>query len=276
MKKGRLLSIAISALLVLGLAGCGQKQDTTKQSETSKETKKVIKIGASPTPHAEILKDAVKPILAKEGYDLQIVEFTDYVTPNTALDSGELDANFFQHVPYLTQFNKDKHTDLSYTAKVHLEPMGVYSKKIKKLDELKDGATIAIPNDPTNGARALKVLQASGIIKLKDGELVSKLDITENKKNIKITELEAPQLPRVLNDVDAAVINTNYAIPAQLNPLKDAIAIESKDSPYANVIAVRTKDKDQEFVKALSKAVNSPEVKKYIEDKYKGSIIPAF
>ena len=154
--------------------------------------------------------------------------------------------------------------------------MGVYSKKIKKLDELKDGATIAIPNDPTNGARALKVLQASGVIKLKDGDLISKLDITENKKNIKITELEAPQLPRVLNDVDAAVINTNYAIPAGLNPTKDAIAIESKDSPYANVIAVRTKDKDQEFVKALSKAVNSPEVKKYIEDKYKGSIVPAF
>lgn len=276
MKKGRLLSIAISALLVLGLAGCGQKQDTTKQSDTSKETKKVIKIGASPTPHAEILKDAVKPILAKEGYDLQIVEFTDYVTPNTALNDGELDANFFQHVPYLTQFNKDKHTDLSYTAKVHLEPMGVYSKKIKKLDELKDGATIAIPNDPTNGARALKVLQASGIIKLKDGELVSKLDITENKKNIKITELEAPQLPRVLNDVDAAVINTNYAIPAELNPLKDAIAIEAKDSPYANVIVVRTKDKDQAFVQALNKAVNSAEVKKFIEDKYQGSIIPAF
>jgi D-methionine transport system substrate-binding protein len=276
MKKGKILSIAISALLVLGLAGCGQKQDATKQGDTSKATKKVIKIGASPTPHAEILKEAVKPILAKEGYDLQIVEFTDYVTPNTALDSGELDANFFQHVPYLETFNKEKHTDLSYTAKVHLEPMGVYSKKIKKLDELKDGATIAIPNDPTNGARALKVLQAAGVIKLKDGDLISKLDITENKKNIKITELEAPQLPRVLTDVDAAVINTNYAIPAGLNPTKDAIAIEAKDSPYANVIAVRTKDKDQEYIKALSKAVNSPEVKKFIEDKYKGSIIPAF
>lgn len=276
MKKGRILSIAISALLVLGLAGCGQKQDTAKQGDTSKSTKKVIKIGASPTPHAEILKEAVKPILAKEGYDLQIVEFTDYVTPNTALDSGELDANFFQHIPYLETFNKEKHTDLSYTAKVHIEPMGVYSKKIKKLDELKDGATIAIPNDPTNGARALKVLQAAGVIKLKDGDLISKLDITENKKNIKITELEAPQLPRVLTDVDAAVINTNYAIPAGLNPTKDAIAIEAKDSPYANVIAVRTKDKDQEYIKALSKAVNSPEVKKYIEDKYKGSIIPAF
>jgi len=275
MKKGRILSIAISALLVLGLAGCGQKQDAAKQGDASKETKKVIKIGASPVPHKEIL-EVVKPILEKEGYDLQIVEFTDYVTPNTALNDGELDANFFQHIPYLTTFNKEKHTDLAYSAKVHLEPMGVYSNKVKKIEELKDGATIAIPNDPTNGARALKVLQASGLIKLKDGDLVSKLDITENKKNIKITELEAPQLPRVLNDVDAAVINTNYAIEAKLNPTKDAIAIESKDSPYANVIAVRTKDKDQPYVQALTKAINSAEVKKFIEDKYKGSIIPAF
>ena len=275
MKKGRILSIAISALLVLGLAGCGQKQDTAKQGDASKETKKVIKIGASPVPHKEIL-EVVKPILQKEGYDLQIVEFTDYVTPNTALNDGELDANFFQHIPYLTTFNKEKHTDLVGTAKVHIEPMGVYSNKVKKIEEIKDGAEIAIPNDPTNGARALKVLQTAGLIKLKDGDLVSKLDITENKKNIKIKELEAPQLPRVLNDVDAAVINTNYAIEAKLNPTKDAIAIEAKDSPYANVIAVRTKDKDQAFVKALTKAVNSPEVKKFIEDKYKGSIIPAF
>ncbi|MBC2580801.1 MetQ/NlpA family ABC transporter substrate-binding protein [Clostridium sp. DJ247] len=276
MKKGKILSIAVSALLVLGLAGCGQKQEAAKQNDTSKETKKVIKVGASPTPHAEILKEVVKPLLVKEGYDLQIVEFTDYVIPNTSLDSGELDANFFQHIPYLTSFNKEKHTDLDYTVKVHLEPMGVYSKKVKKLDELKDGATIAIPNDPSNGARALKVLQASAVIKLKDGDLVSKLDITENKKNIKITELEAAQLPRVIGDVDAAVINTNYAIPAGLNPTKDAIAIESKDSPYANVLAVRTKDKDQPYIQALSKALTSPEVKKYIEDKYKGSIVPAF
>lgn len=274
MKKGRILSLAISALLVLGLAGCGQKQDTTK-SDTSKEAKKVIKIGASPVPHKEIL-EVVKPILQKEGYDLQIVEFTDYVTPNTALNDGELDANFFQHVPYLTTFNKEKKTDLAYTAKVHIEPMGVYSNKVKKIEEIKDGAEIAIPNDPTNGARALKVLQTAGLIKLKDGDLVSKLDITENKKNIKIKELEAPQLPRVLNDVDAAVINTNYAIEANLNPTKDAIAIEAKDSPYANVIAVRTKDKDQAYIQALTKAVNSAEVKKFIEDKYKGSIIPAF
>lgn len=270
----RILTFIVSLIFVFSLVGCGQKS-AQETSGSNKDDKKVIKIGASPVPHKEILEQ-VKPILQKEGYDLQIVEFTDYVTPNTALNDGELDANFFQHIPYLNKFNEEKHTELDYTAKVHLEPMGVYSKKVKKLEELKDGAEIAIPSDPTNGARALKVLQTAGVIKLKDGELVSKLDITENKKNIKIKELEAPQLPRVLGEVDAAVINTNYAIQANLNPNTDAIAIESKDSPYANVIAVRKKDKDKPYVKALSKAVNSPEVKKFIEDKYKGSIIPAF
>lgn len=276
MKKRKLLSIAVSALIVLGLAGCGQQQSTTtNQADASKDNKKVIKVGATPVPHEEIL-NVVKPILKKEGYDLQIVEFTDYVTPNTALSDGELDANFFQHIPYLTAFNKEKHTNLDYTVKVHIEPMGVYSQKVKKLQDLKDGATIAIPNDPSNGARALRVLENAGLIKLKAGDLVSKLDITENKKNIKITELDAPQLPRVLGDVDAAVINTNYAMQAGLNPTKDAIAIESKDSPYANVLAVRAEDKNKPYIQALSKALNSPEVKKFIEDKYKGSIIPAF
>lgn len=267
----KIISIVISLIFVLALVGCGEKKAET----SSKDDKKVIKVGATPVPHKEILEQ-VKPILQKEGYDLQIVEFTDYVTPNTALNDGELDANFFQHIPYLNKFNEEKHTELDYTVKVHLEPMGVYSKKAKKLEELKDGAEIAIPNDPTNGSRALKVLQSAGLIKLKDGELISKLDITENKKNLKFKELDAPQLPRVLDDVDAAVINTNYAIQANLNPTKDAIAIESKDSPYANVIAVRKKDKDKAYIQALSKALNSPEVKKFIEDKYKGSIVSAF
>lgn len=275
MKKGKILTLAVSALLVLGLAGCGQQSTTSKASASNDNNKKVIKVGATPVPHAEILK-VVKPILAKEGYDLQIVEFTDYVTPNMALSDGELDANFFQHIPYLNAFNKDKHTNLTYTVKVHIEPMGIYSQKVKKLQDLKDGATIAIPNDPSNGARALRLLEKEGLIKLKSGDLVSKLDITENKKNLKITELDAPQLPRVLGDVDATVINTNYAIEAGLNPLKDAIALESKDSPYANVLAVRPEDKNKPYIQALSKALNSPEVKKFIEDKYKGSIIPAF
>lgn len=270
----KVLSVILSVLLLsVVFTGCG---NSSKQgASSSKSDKKVIKIGASPVPHAEIL-EKVKPILAKEGYDLQIKQFTDYVTPNTALDSGEIDANFFQHIPYLENFNKQKHTNLTYTVKVHLEPMGVYSKKIKSLNELKDGATIAVPNDPTNESRALQLLQKSGVIKVKSGELISKTDITENKKNIKIKELDAPQLPRTLGDVDAAVINSNFAIEAKLNPTKDAIALESKDSPYANVIAIRAKDKDKDFVKALDKAITSPEIKKFIEEKYKGSIIPAF
>lgn len=154
--------------------------------------------------------------------------------------------------------------------------MGVYSKKVTKLDDLKSGATVAVPNDPTNEARALRVLEKSGLIKLKSGDLVTKLDITDNPKNIKVQELDAAQLPRVLQDVDAAVINSNYAIQAGLNPTKNAIAIESKDSPYANVLAVKEGNENKAYIKALSKAPNSPEVKKYIEDTYKGAIIPAF
>lgn len=266
----KIISILLALLVVAGFAGCG-----TTTGSTGSSTKKVIKVGASPEPHAKILQ-LIKPILAKEGYDLQITEFTDYVQPNTALESGELDANFFQHVPYLKQFNKDKGTHLTYTVKVHLEPMGVYSKKVTKLDDLKNGATVAVPNDPTNEARALRVLEKSGLIKLKSGDLVTKLDITDNPKNIKVQELDAAQLPRVLQDVDAAVINSNYAIQAGLNPTKDAIAIESKDSPYANVLAVKEGNENKDYIKALSKALNSPEVKKYIEDTYKGAIIPAF
>lgn len=269
----KILSGILSISLAVALVGCGAAKDASTAESSS--DKKTIKVGATPVPHKEIL-EKVKPILEKDGYKLEIVEFTDYVTPNTALQEGEIDANFFQHEPYLNKFNEEKHTELDYTVKVHLEPMGVYSKKIKKLDELKDGAVIAIPNDPTNGGRALRVLEKEGVIKLKSGELISKLDITENPKKLDIKELDAPQLPRVLEDVDAAVINTNYAIPANLNPLKDAIAIESKDSPYANVLAVRKKDKDKPYIQVLSKALTSPEIKKFIEDNYKGSIIPSF
>lgn len=268
----RTLAIIFSSIFVLSaLVGCGNGSGTS----TSKNDKKEITIGASPKPHEEIL-EKVKPILKKEGYDLKIKEFTDYVTPNKALASGDIDANFFQHIPYLNDYNKKNGTDLVPVAKVHLEPMGVYSKKIKNLKQLKDGASIAIPNDATNGSRALKLLAREGLIKVKNGELISKIDITENKKNLKFQELDAPQLPRVLGDVDVAVINTNYALEANLNPTKNALAIESKESPYANVIVVRKEDKNKPFVKALVKAVHSPEIKKFIEDNYKGSIIPAF
>jgi D-methionine transport system substrate-binding protein len=267
----KILSIVLTVALGLGIVGCAK----SSTASSSSNDKKIIKIGASPTPHAEIL-NVVKPILAKEGYTLEIKEFEDYVIPNTALADGEIDANFFQHVPYLNKMNAEKKLNLDYIVKVHIEPMGLYSSKIKSLSELKEGATIAIPNDATNGARALKVLEAAKLIKLKDGELVSKLDITENTKKLTIKELDAPQLPRVLQDVDAAVINTNYAIQANLNPTKDALAIEAKDSPYANIVAVRAADKNTAWAQALSKALTSPEVKKFIEEKYKGNIIPAF
>lgn len=267
MKKVTLL--ALTVILLISFGGW-----TTSTTNTVTD-KKVIKVGASPVPHAEIL-EAVKPILAKAGYKLEIVEFTDYVTPNTALAEGQLDANFFQHIPYLNKTNQEKHYDLTYTVKVHIEPMGLYSKKYKKIADIKAGSTIAIPNDPTNAARALRVLESAGLIKVKAGELVTELDITKNPKNFKIKELDAPQLPRVLNDVAAAVINTNYALEAKLNPTKDALAIESKESPYANVLAVRKEDKDKPYIKALSKALNSPEIKKFIKDKYKGNIVPVF
>jgi len=270
----RILSVLLTIVVILTISGCASKKDVPATTKVVTE-KKIIKVGASPVPHKEIL-EVVKPLLAKEGYTLQIVEFTDYVTPNTALAEGQLDANFFQHVPYLQSFSKERNLKLDYTVKVHIEPMGVYSSKYKKLSDLKEGAEIAIPNDPTNGARALRVLESAGLLKLKSGELISKLDITENLKNLKITELDAPQLPRILKDVDAAVINSNFAIEANLNPAKDSLAIESKDSPYANVLAVRSEDKNKPYIQALSKALNSPEVKKFIQDKYKGNVIPAF
>lgn len=268
----KILLSLISILVVFSLVGCSGAKTGGSAAAADK---KVIKVGASPVPHKEIL-EAVKPILEKKGYSLEIVDFNDYVIPNTQLNDGQLDANFFQHIPYLQQMNKEKGLKLDYTVKVHIEPMGVYSKKIKDLKEIKSGAQIAVPNDATNEARALRVLETAGLIKLKAGDLVTKLDITENPNNIKIQEVEAAQLPRVLQDVEAAVINTNFALQANLNPTKDALVLESKDSPYANILAVRSQDKDKPYIKALSEALNSPEVKKFIEDKYKGSIIPAF
>ena len=237
---------------------------------------KEIKIGVTPFPHKDIM-NVVKQLVAKEGYDLKIVEFTDYVTPNTALAEKSLDANFFQHIPYLENTVKEKGLKLTWVAKIHIEPLGFYSKKIKKIDELKKGAQIAIPNDATNCARALRLLEKGGIIKVKAGELVTARDITDNPKNLKIRELDAAQLPRTLQDVDAAVINTNFAVEAGLIPAKDAIIIEGKDSPYANVVAVREEDKDSDAIKALVKASNSKEVKDFINKELvpKG-IVPAF
>jgi len=277
----KILTILLSLSLILTtFTGCTSKADKNLQSANNSsqgKNKITIKVGASPVPHAEIL-NVVKPILEKEGIDLQIVEFTDYIQPNIKLAEKELDANYFQHIPYLEDFNKKHNLNITYIAKVHIEPMGIYSSKIKDLKELKNGAEVAIPNDTTNGGRALLLLQSAGIIKLRDGAGITatKNDIIENPKNIKIIELEAATLPRVLNEVDAAVINTNYAIEAKLNPTKDALFIENANSPYVNVLAVRKGEESRPELKKLAEALNSPEVKKFIKDKYDGAVVPAF
>ena len=236
-----------------------------------------IKIGVSPGEHAEILEQ-VAPIAAAKGLNLDIVEFSDYVVPNTALADGDLQANSFQHLPYLENQIKDRGYDLVVVAKTITTPMGVYSSKLKSLGELADGATVAIPNDPTNGGRALLVLAEQGLITVNPdtGLVPTPLDITGNPKNLEFAELDAAQLPRALQDADAAVINTNYALDAGLSPKNDAIAMEKADSPYANVIVVRAGDEGQPWVKTLVEAYHSPEIKSFIETKYEGAVIPAW
>ncbi|WP_288480352.1 MetQ/NlpA family ABC transporter substrate-binding protein [uncultured Deinococcus sp.] len=236
-----------------------------------------LRVGASPVPHAEIL-EFVKPTLAKQGVNLVIREFSDYVQPNLALADGSIDVNFFQHLPYLNSFQKDRPLGIVAGAKVHVEPIGVYSRRAQKLSDLKAGATIAIPNDPSNSGRALKLLERAGLIRLKAGVGVSAtvLDITTNVKRLRFRELEAAQLPRALDDVDAAVINTNYALDAGLNPLKDALLLEDKRSPYANLLAAKPATlKNPDYLK-LVKALQSPEVKAFILKKYSGAVVPAF
>ena len=271
----KFLTLATTAVVAGALlfAGCGQD----KKEAAPATGGKVIKVGATPVPHAEIL-EKVKQILAKEGIELKIVEFTDYVQPNTALSDKELDANFFQHQPYLDKFNGEKKTNLVAAGKVHIEPMGVYSKSIKAIADVKNGAKIAIPNDPSNGSRALLLLQKQGLLKLKDGGSVAstKADIVENPKNLDIVELEAAQLPRSLEDVSVAVINTNYALEAKLNPVKDSIAIESSESPYVNILVVRKGDETNANIQKLVKAIQTEEIKKFIADKYQGAVVPAF
>lgn len=236
-----------------------------------------IKIGVTPGPHAQIM-EKVKPIAAKDGLDLTVLEFSDYVIPNQALADGDLNANSFQHQPYLDNQVKDRGYDIVSVAKNVIFPMGVYSKSVKSLDALPNGAKVAVPNDPTNGGRALLLLQSKGLIKLKDGAglKASPLDIAENPKKLQIVELDAAQLPRSLDDVAASVINTNYALEAGLDPLKDAIAREASESPYANVIAVRKVDQDKPWVAKLVKAYQNDEVKQFINDKFKGAIVPAW
>ncbi|WPN47316.1 MULTISPECIES: MetQ/NlpA family ABC transporter substrate-binding protein [unclassified Pseudomonas] len=236
-----------------------------------------LTVAATPVPHAEIL-EFVKPTLAKEGVDLKVKVFTDYIQPNVQVAEKRLDANFFQHQPYLDEFNKAKGTSLVSVAGVHLEPLGAYSSKYKTLEELPSTATVVIPNDATNGGRALLLLQKAGVIQLKDANniLSTVKDITANPKNLKFRELEAATIPRVLTQVDLALINTNYALEAKLDPAKDALFIEGSDSPYVNILVARPDDKDSDAMKKLVAALHSPEVKAFILEKYKGAVVPAF
>ncbi|KIF64026.1 MULTISPECIES: MetQ/NlpA family ABC transporter substrate-binding protein [Pseudomonas] len=236
-----------------------------------------LTVAATPVPHAEIL-EFVKPALAKEGVDLKVKVFTDYVQPNVQVAEKRLDANFFQHQPYLDEFNKAKGTSLVSVTGVHLEPLGAYSSKFKKIEELPSGANVVIPNDATNGGRALLLLAKAGVITLNDPSniLSTVKDIAQNPKDLKIRELEAATIPRVLTQVDLALINTNYALEAKLDPSKDALVIEGSDSPYVNILVSRADNKDSDAMKKLAAALHSPEVKKFITEKYKGAVLPAF
>lgn len=271
--------LAVTTLATFGLAGCG---DSGSNGAASKEDDKTITVAASPTPHAEILNKAVKPLVEKDGYKLEVKEFTDYVQPNTATEDGEVDANYFQHKPYLDNFNKEKGTHLVSVEGVHFEPFGLYPGKTKDLQNLQDGATVAVPNDATNEARALLLLQDAGLIKLKDGidptSDATKLDITENPKNLDIQEIAAEQLPRSLADVDLAVINGNYALQADLNAAEDSLITENPDyaKVYVNVVACRSGEENSDKIQALKKALQSDDVKKYVDETYKGAVVTVF
>ena len=262
--------ILAAAAAAVALAACGQKPAATGAPDT-------LVIAATPVPHAEIL-EIVRPILAKEGVKLDVKVFNDYVQPNLQVAQKQLDLNYFQTAPYLDEFNKARGTDLVKVVGVHIEPIGAYSKKIKSLAELPQGASVAIPNEPSNGGRALLLLQKGGLITLKDpaNPLSTLNDIVANPKGLKFKELEAATLPRVLGELDLAVINTNYVLDAGLNPGKDALILEDGNSPYVNLLVARPDNKDDPRVQKLAKALTGPEVKAFIAQKYAGAVQPAF
>ncbi len=280
-----ILSAIVASALAFALSACSSNgsekaEQASEDGSKAAESAQVLKVGASPSPHAEILKAAI-PELEKEGVKLEVVEFTDYIQPNVALSNKELDANYFQHKPYLDNYNKENKTDLEVVVPVHFEAMAVYGGKSKDLANVADGAQIAIPNDPTNEARALLLLQEQGLLKLKDGaglEATPK-DIVENPKNIKFVEVEAAAVPASLTSADFAVINGNYALGAGLNP-KDALAVESVESEagktYSNYLVARPDNKDSESIQKLAKVLNSEAIAKFINDTYSGSVLPAF
>lgn len=289
MKRNKWIALTLAAMLsMVFLVGCGgaqpaqeapeEKTEATETKTVAQSDEKTIVIGATPTPHEEVLV-AMKEAFEEEGYTLDIRPFSDYVQPNKALDAGEIDANYFQHLPYLEDFNAENGLNLVSAGAVHYEPMALFAGKTTTLDNLKDGAKIAVPNDTTNEARALLLLQENGLITLKAdaGLHATKNDIEDNPRNLEIVELEAAQIPRSIADVDMAVINGNYALLADLS-LDDAIAIEARDSlaaqTYANIIAVRAGEENSEKTKALMKVLTSDACKQYIEDNYQGSVLP--
>ncbi|OFK80607.1 methionine ABC transporter substrate-binding protein [Anaerosphaera sp. HMSC064C01] len=285
----KIFTLLLALTLLTSLVACNNSTGNTNKdkADTNTETKsetqiqtdednKII-IGVSPVPHAEIT-EALKDEFAKEGLDVEVKVFDDYVQPNLALDQGDIDANYFQHIPYLENFAKERGLSLENLGSVHIEPMGLYSDKIKSLDELKDGDEVLIPSDPSNGRRALLLLEKNGLITLKDDtkEDITEKDIDQNTKNLKFTPIEAANIPNVYKDAALAAINTNFALGAGLNPSADALALEDKDSPYANIIAVRKGDETKDKFQKLIKVFQSEACKKFIEEKYKGEIYPAF
>lgn len=282
----KLFALALALGLTASLAACGSSAPAASGSagsasgsaaaSTPSETV-TLKVAASPTPHAEIL-NAVKGVLAEQGIDLQITEYGDYVVPNTAVEEGDEDANYFQHQPYLDNFNAENGTHLVSAGGIHIEPMGVYAGKTTALADLPDGATIAIPNDATNEGRALLLLEAQGLIKLKDSSNLESTpnDIAENSKNLQFKELEAAMIPNTVEEVDLSVINCNYALQAGFNPVEDALAIEDSNSPYVNIIAVKEGHENDPAIVALVAALQSETAREFITSTYNGAVVPAF
>ena len=290
----KLLALTLALVLCLGLAACGggTSTDTDTNADTSSDADTngdatangetiTLTVGATPNPHAEILAQ-VKDDLAAEGIDLVVKEYSDYVVPNTAVEEGELDANYFQHTPYMEKFNEENGTHLVSVGKIHYEPMGIYPGLTKTLEELPDGATIAVPNDATNEARALQLLAAQGLIELKEdaGLNATPNDITSNPKNLQFKELEAAMLPQTASEVDLSVINSNFAMEGGMNPATDSLASEDADSEaaqtFANIIAVKEGHENDPAIQALVKALQSDKVKEYIEKTYSGAVVAVF
>ena len=279
--KKKLLALLLGLTLCLSLAACGGDSGTTTDdtTETDGDTAETVTltVAASPTPHAVILEQCV-PILAEQGIELVVNQYDDYVVPNTAVEDGDEDANYFQHLPYLEEFNESRGTHLVSVASVHIEPMGIYAGQTTSLEDLPDGAVIGVPNDPTNEGRALLLLQSQGLITLDDSSNLTATpnNIVDNPKNLEFREIEAQTLPSSLPDLDLAVINSNYALGAGLNPTTDALAIESSDSPYVNVLVVKEGNENNEAIQALVEALHSDTIRDFINEEFDGAVVPAF